>query len=410
MEYHFKNNMQINRHNYETIFLLYVDKELSAAERNAVELFVKENPDLQMELDLLQQTVCKTDGVVLDKKDWLYMKEEITVLQENLLLYADDELTGLYKELVEELITSDGIAKSEWNILKQTKLQPDTSIVFADKQSLYRREGGRVIGIAWWRAAAAAVLLGFGLWTGLLLYKNYNRSTTGKTELANNNEINTGQKTPGVPVKPVTVIPEPGEKNTIGQLASATAPLNKNKPGIENLPVRQAGSQAVGIKNSKEKTVTLQENLVVQSSNNEKHGKRLTLPTAAKTNKSYLENINKNESNETIVATVLSENNSNRVSGNNMAEVKINTNANIINTISNKPRGEKTDPPVVVSQAVNKKADAQSNSRYINIDDDKEKRTALGGFLRKAKRVLERTTNINTGEGIKVAGFEIALK
>jgi len=43
-------------------------------------------------------------------------------------------------------------------------------------------------------------------------------------------------------------------------------------------------------------------------------------------------------------------------------------------------------------------------------DDDKVKMSGLGGFLRKAKRVIERTTNINTGEGIKVAGFEIALK
>ena len=34
----------------------------------------------------------------------------------------------------------------------------------------------------------------------------------------------------------------------------------------------------------------------------------------------------------------------------------------------------------------------------------------LGGILRKAKRMLERNTNIKTGDGLKVAGFEIALK
>ena len=39
-----------------------------------------------------------------------------------------------------------------------------------------------------------------------------------------------------------------------------------------------------------------------------------------------------------------------------------------------------------------------------------QKRTALGGFIRKAKRVLERNTNVKTGDGIKIAGFEIALK
>ena len=58
----------------------------------------------------------------------------------------------------------------------------------------------------------------------------------------------------------------------------------------------------------------------------------------------------------------------------------------------------------------NNAADGENNNRYLNVDDSKEKRSALGGFIRKAKRVLERTTNVKTGEGIKIAGFEIALK
>ena len=45
--------MNINRDNYEMYFLLYVDKELSAEERSAVEKFVAENADLKAELESL---------------------------------------------------------------------------------------------------------------------------------------------------------------------------------------------------------------------------------------------------------------------------------------------------------------------------------------------------------------------
>ena len=41
--------MIINRHNYEECFILYWDNELTASQKQAVENFVKENPDLQEE-------------------------------------------------------------------------------------------------------------------------------------------------------------------------------------------------------------------------------------------------------------------------------------------------------------------------------------------------------------------------
>ena len=61
--------MNINRDNYEEIFMLYADNELTAEERTAVEIFVEQNTDLASELNLLKQLQFKPDAdlVFMDK-------------------------------------------------------------------------------------------------------------------------------------------------------------------------------------------------------------------------------------------------------------------------------------------------------------------------------------------------------
>ncbi len=387
--------MNINRHNYETFFLLYVDKELSAAERKAVEVFVSENPDLQMELGLLQETVVKADDIVLDKKDWLYMKENITALQESLLLYAHDELYAADKKTVEALLTIDKAAQTEWNILQQTKLQPDMDVVFADKQSLYRKEPARIVAFKWWRAAAAAVLLGIALWTGVSVYKNASTTRTGTEGLANTKETNPGQIKTDTGSGNTTVTNQPEEKPASENISSTAVQKNKDGQTVENI---KPGVE----QNSDQKNFSPKENTTVQNNSNKKPANNLPKPA--------LQNINNGVSNETIVQSVLPSNSTNiRVSGNNDAVVKITAKENraVIVDVNN----SKTDLNTNALQAVNtNNAYEENNSRYLDVDDDKQKRTALGGFLRKAKRVLERNTNVKTGEGIKIAGFEIALK
>lgn len=388
--------MQINRHNYEEFFLLYVDNELSATERKAVDVFVSENPDLQMELVLLQQTIVKADDIVLDKKDWLYMEEDITALQEDLLLYADDELNGADKKMIEAVLATDKTAQTEWAILQQTKLQPDMAVVFADKQSLYRKEPRRVVAFKWWRVAAAAVFVGISLWTGISVYKNYNTVTTGTEGLATSKETNPGQIKNNTVTDNTNIAKQPEENSAVDNISVTTAKKNNDVPPTENM------NTAVE-KSNNQSRISPEENTTVQNNNNKKPDNNLPKPS--------LQNINSNGSNEVTRLNVLPSNsNSSRVSGNNDAVVKITPKENrtVVEDINN----SKTEPNTNALQAVNinNAADGENNNRYLDVDDDKQKRTALGGFLRKAKRVLERNTNVKTGEGIKIAGFEIALK
>lgn len=388
--------MNITRHNYEEFFLLYVDKELSAAGRKAVDVFVQENPDLQMELALLQQTVVSGEDIVLQKKDWLYMEEGITALQESLLLYADDELNIADKNAVESLLNTNAGAISEWSILQQTKLQPDMAVVFEDKALLYRKEEGRVVGFKWWRVAAAAVLLALGLSTGVLVYKNNFQKTNEPGELVKENKIKPGQKKTGIGTTDQHQA-TPDAENVTAENNMAT-PNKQNDTELADNKVTAFGKADNA---NDQKNAATQQNTTLQNANSKKPGNNLPKP--------YFENINNKTSNEVAVRNVQSENNNNvRVSGSNEPVVKTDTKEDktIVADISN----NKANANLTAIQVANANTDNGEGNSYLDVDNNKGKRTALGGFLRKAKRVLERTANVKTGEGIKIAGFEIALK
>jgi hypothetical protein len=68
--------MDINRNNYESFFLLYLDCELSATDKHEVEKFLGENSDLQKELTLLRQTILIQDDTTYEPKELLFREEE----------------------------------------------------------------------------------------------------------------------------------------------------------------------------------------------------------------------------------------------------------------------------------------------------------------------------------------------
>lgn len=161
--------LNINRHNYEEVFLLYVDGELSPAERAAVENFVQQNPDLQEELKMLQQAVLPLDDITFDAKELLLKVEDgITVsnYEEYFLLAVDNELNQNEQASVEKFVLQHPELQDEYTLLQSTKL-PAEVIAFEHKHELYRSEKERrVIPFTWLRmgAAAAVFIVIAGLW------------------------------------------------------------------------------------------------------------------------------------------------------------------------------------------------------------------------------------------------------
>jgi hypothetical protein len=68
--------MQINRQSYEEYFLLYADGELNESEKKAVEEFIDQNPDLAAELSIIQETVVKPDGTIVFENKELLFRNE----------------------------------------------------------------------------------------------------------------------------------------------------------------------------------------------------------------------------------------------------------------------------------------------------------------------------------------------
>jgi hypothetical protein len=68
--------MRIDRQNYEEFFLLYVDNELNVEQKKQVELFVFENPDLEEELVMLRQSKLVPDSAVIFPDKFRLTKHE----------------------------------------------------------------------------------------------------------------------------------------------------------------------------------------------------------------------------------------------------------------------------------------------------------------------------------------------
>jgi hypothetical protein len=125
----------ITRDNYEEFFLLYTDNELSAAEIHAVERFVAEHPDLREEWEALLQCRLSPDtNLAFPDHEALLKPVPESSADRGALLYYIDGLPYLH---------------------------PDNSIVFPDRDRLYRTtKDRRIVLLPWLRAGIAAAVIG----------------------------------------------------------------------------------------------------------------------------------------------------------------------------------------------------------------------------------------------------------
>lgn len=110
--------MIVNLHNYETYFLLYIDNELSATDKAAVELFIQQNPSYQQELTLLQNA-----KLVINENTCEESVEEKIIFEDKLSLYQISESDTACLLYLEQEMSANEVAEFEEKLNKNTALQ-----------------------------------------------------------------------------------------------------------------------------------------------------------------------------------------------------------------------------------------------------------------------------------------------
>ncbi len=232
--------MNINRHNYEEFFILYLDNELGSDDRRMVEAFVLQHPDLKEELDLMLQYKFSPDPEIIfpGKEELIRVNGEtpvtLTNYEEWLVLYVDDELSAGQRIEVEKFASAYPSVQQELALLQRSKLQPE-KIIFKDKELLYRKEViVRSLPFRRWRIAVAAVLLlGIGITTAVVI----NKRPAGKNEIVKGKSDQQKTNSPEPVVAPVknenTVVSQQVVADNI-QKVNTPVVKQENKKDIAN--------------------------------------------------------------------------------------------------------------------------------------------------------------------------------
>jgi hypothetical protein len=360
--------MNINRHNYEEYFVLYLDNELSAAERSQVEKFVSANPDLKEELLMLQQSKLIPDPGIHFDKTLLFRQagdEEInhSNYEEYLLLYVDNELNADQRKMVESFLDQNPAIRSELDLFEQTISNADSNIIFPDKELLYRKEEpvAGIVVMRWWKVAAAAAVL---ITAGLIGYNTLADHHSGETGMANN----------GDPVN-----------STIDQKKATQDPDNS---GSVVLTPPQEKTEKAGLPDPG-KGADPKDKIKVQSTT------RIEPEALATTVKNPMQ-------------TKTDGGNTPNESPDVIAKLDNDT---PVKTLDLSPEKNSISSETFTNNAVTDGIAEPSNPQIVALDDEPNRKSR--GLFRKATRVFERRTNIDAtddDERLLIGGFTVKLK
>lgn len=362
--------MNINRDNYEEYFLLYADNELTDSEKVEVIMFLKQNRDLDEEFRMIHHTISKPDaGLELTDKSFLFRNNETSIINEKnyeevFVLYHDKELTDKQRLETEAFLSVHPQLQNDFELIGLARLTPEAEVLFPNKKLLYKKEKtGKVVPIFFWRILAAAVFIGFGLWITQLYFQ--------KKTITSSLSVNSIPSKENIPLIKKDVIQNKKSVPDVAQSLPQKSHQNLN----ETNEVKEKIQKHISPKNNNDIAVI---NNNIETKNVDQGNLINQIP----------DRINKN--------IVTGNPKTNNIAGEQIASInKIEPSNELTQNVIQKKN--KKDEPAMQAQTVSYVQDANDNNQnyvFYDITTDDFKKTKVGGFLKRVKRVIERNNPI----------------
>ena len=239
--------MKINRNNYETFLIDYLDGALDAVLEVELLLFLEDNPDIREEFEGIENVSLESQNIRFGEKSFLKKTEikTITGIGENnfedyFIAFYENDLSRNELDNLQNFLTSNPQLQAEFDLHKKLQLQKDESAVYLHKENLKRKTA---IGI-WWisgTGVAAAIALLFALFNLMKpndVIRQYDELTfihlspkivadisTASTPFA---MVSRNQQTVRKEVRTVELLPY--ETNSIPKINSREITVNLNNP------------------------------------------------------------------------------------------------------------------------------------------------------------------------------------
>lgn len=156
--------MKINRSNYESYFIDYIDGTLPDDLVDELLDFLQENPDLAEELNAAKDISLKPQSSTFDFKERLYKNSNdgAESFEMQAVAYLESDLNEANKEQFLAEIADDSAKLKTLHLLQHAKLSPDFAIKYPDKKELLRRSNKTFY--LWATRVAALLLIFFSVW------------------------------------------------------------------------------------------------------------------------------------------------------------------------------------------------------------------------------------------------------